>query len=251
MFNFQTVQSLFFHKNSIQHMTGRGLYVHNCDNVTVTNCSYYHSAVCDSDSPLFFSDGGAVGIAYNTQYSNTSYTLELSHSNMTKCCSSNNDFQTGYGGGVYLQTLGVGSVTVVLSHLILSQNSAEIIGGNLAVILYGHGRVTLTISNCLITKSGGGGEMYFEVGNGQSSITIQNTDLVENVINDHGPSELSYRSPNSARGSLSLINSTIVHTETHSDYGVRITGCCPIVIITNTRISIKQNDYGFILKELK
>ena len=167
---------------------------------------------------------------------------------MTKCCSSNNDFQTGYGGGVYLQTLGVGSVTVVLSHLILSQNSAEIIGGNLAVILYGHGRVTLTISNCLITKSGGGGEMYFEVGNGQSSITIQNTDLVENVINDHGPSELSYRSPNSARGSLSLINSTIVHTETHSDYGVRITGCCPIVIITNTRISIKQNDYGFYIK---
>ena len=33
------VQNLLFHKNSIQHMTGYGLFVHNCDNVNVTNCS--------------------------------------------------------------------------------------------------------------------------------------------------------------------------------------------------------------------
>ena len=68
-------------------MTGYGLYVLNCDNVIVTNCSYYHSAVCNiSDSSTQY--GGGVGIVYkgNTQYSNTGYTLELSHSNMTKCC---------------------------------------------------------------------------------------------------------------------------------------------------------------------
>ena len=51
--------------------------------VIVTNCSYYHSTVCNiSDSKY----GGGVGIVYDTQYSNTGYTLELSHSNMTKCC---------------------------------------------------------------------------------------------------------------------------------------------------------------------
>ena len=82
VFVFSFVDNLFFHKNSIQHMTGYGILVYNSGNVTVTNCSYYHSVFCNS------SKGGAVGIVYNgsTQYSNTGYTLELSHSNMTKCC---------------------------------------------------------------------------------------------------------------------------------------------------------------------
>ena len=106
VFNFSTVQSLFFHKNSIQRMTGYGLYVLNCYNVIVTNCSYYHSALCNiSDSQHQY--GGGVGIVYETQYSNTGYTLELSHSNMTKCCISNfiGIFaKGGGGGGVFLMT---------------------------------------------------------------------------------------------------------------------------------------------------
>ena len=58
MFNFSTVQTLLFHKNSIQHMKGYGLYVSNCDNAIVINCSYYHSALWDiSDA-----SGGGVGI---------------------------------------------------------------------------------------------------------------------------------------------------------------------------------------------
>ena len=86
VFNFSTVQSLFFHKNSIQHMTGYGLFVLNCDNVIITNCSYYHSTVCNIPRDSSQWCGGGVGIVYDTQYSNTGYTLELSHSNMTKCC---------------------------------------------------------------------------------------------------------------------------------------------------------------------
>ena len=99
VFNFSTVQTLFFHKNSIQHMTGYGLFVINCDNVIITNCSYYHSSVCnfsDSSFSIAMKCGGGVGIVYETQYSNTGYTLELSHSNMTKCC---NDYIEGGGGG--------------------------------------------------------------------------------------------------------------------------------------------------------
>ena len=66
VFYFSTVQSLFFHKNSIQHMTGYGLFVLNCDNVTITNCSYYHSTMCNisDSSPIY---GGGVGILYDTQ----------------------------------------------------------------------------------------------------------------------------------------------------------------------------------------
>ena len=243
VFTFDTVQNLFFHKNSIQHMTGYGLYVHNCDNVIATNCSYYHSALCE----ISYFSSGAVGIVYNTQYSNTGYTLELSHSNITKCCSY--AIRQG-GGGVFLNTDSeFSSVTVVLSHLVLSHNSVKWVGGNLAALLAGNGKKTLTISNCLIshgyTDYAGGG-MYFVAGT-QSSITIQNTDLVDNVSNG-GTSELYYESSSSAQSSLSMINSTIVHTETHSDYGVRITG--GKVIISNTRIRIiKQNDFGFYIKE--
>ena len=242
VFNFSTVQSLFFHKNSIQHMTGYGLYVRNCDNVIVTNCSYYHSAVCDITQGSS-QNGGAVGIVYDTQYSNTGYTLELSHSNMTKCCSN------VQGGGVSLQTRsGFGSATVVLSNLKLSQNSAKCGGGNLAAILHGHGNVTLTISNCHIfhghTEYHGGG-MYFYVRNDQSAIRIEKTYFVENVNN--GTSELYYESSNSAQGTLSVINSTILHTETHSHYGVQITGCCPNVKFTNTRMRLTNNGYGFYI----
>ena len=247
VFNFSAVQSILFHKNSIQHMTGYGLYVLNCDNVMITNCSYYHSALCNISGDFFKSAGGGVGIVYNTQLYNTDYTLKLSHSNMTKCC---NTFRSLAGGGVGLQSrLGFGSVTVVLTYLILTQNSA-IFGGNLAASLFDDVNVALTISNCLISHGHGqGGRMFFWVENDQSaiisSITIQNTDFVENVQND-GTSELYYKSSNSAQGSLSLINSTIVHTETHSDYGVRIIGCCPTVTLANTRIRLtKQNRFGF------
>ena len=245
VFNFHTVQSIFFHKNSIQHMDGCGLYVHNCDNVIVTNCSYYHSAFCLSSN---INSGGAVGILYS-QHSNTSYTLELSHSNITKCCNNNINSK---GGGVFLKTESeFSSATVVLSHLILSQNSAKSSsGGNLAAVIHGNGEFTLNISNCLISRGHAftqGSGMHFDVHNDHSAITIQNTDFVENV--NEFTSELYYESSNSnpvfAYGSLSVINSTIVHTETHSDYGVRITGCCPFVKFTNTKIRLTKHEFGF------
>ena len=253
VFCFSTVQSLFFHKNSIQHMTGYGLYVLNCDNVIVTNCSYYHSTLCDMSEFAQYFCGGAVGIVYNTQYSNTGYTLELSHSNMTKCCNNINFTRIGGGGGVYVYSQtksGFDSATVVLSHLILSQNSAKFNGGNLAACLYGNGYVTLTVSNCLISHGHSeyhASGMYFIVAT-QFAITIiiENTDLVEND-NKYGTSELYYLSLLSAKGSLSLINSTIVHTETHSDQGVSIGGCCPMVTLNNTRTILTKQDIGIFV----
>ena len=80
VFQFDTVQSILFLKNSIQHTTGYGIFFRNSDNVKITNCSYYHTK-------LSYRGSGGVGIEYNEtqQYSNTGYTLELSHSNITKC----------------------------------------------------------------------------------------------------------------------------------------------------------------------
>ena len=253
VFNFSTVQNLLFHKNSIQHMKGYGLRVYNCDNVIVTNCSYYHSAVCINKPRrecYGIQEGGAVSIIFkgSTQYSNT---LELSHSNMTKCIDAEN-FSGGGGGGVSLQTQsGFGSATVVLSHLILSQNSASDGGGNLAALLYGNGKVTLNISNCLSSHGFGlftSGGMYFDVQT-HSSIIIQNTKFVENILESCGNhacgSELYYRSRLSAIGSFSVINSNILHTENHSFYGVTFQGCCPLIKFINTRIIISKQIFGF------
>ena len=58
VFQFDSVQSLLFLKNSIQHMTGCGLFVYNSDNVIITNCSYYHTK-------MSYSGAGGVGIEYN------------------------------------------------------------------------------------------------------------------------------------------------------------------------------------------
>ena len=103
-------------------------FVYNCDNVIVTNCSYYHSALCNS---LASHNGGGVGIVYNgyTQYSNTGYTLELSHSNMTKCCNyqyaeeDSKNLEEVYGwqthSGIWF------SNSALVAHLVLSQNKAK------------------------------------------------------------------------------------------------------------------------------
>ena len=248
VFNFSTVKSLFFQRNSIQHMTGYGLFVRNCDNVIVTNCSYYHSALCDISDVLQFSNkyGGGVGIVCNTQYSNTGYTLELSHTNMTKCC-----VRRGGGGGISLQTQsGFGLARVVLSHLILSQNSASE-GGGLAAFLNGGGDVLLTISNCLFThgnaKTQGGGMSFLVTV--KSTITIQNTDLVENFSGVHYVSEIGFNSgTGGAHVLLILVNSTIFHTKTYSNFGFYINslGCCLHVILNNTKMTFtKQRLIGF------
>ena len=147
VFFFRTIQSLFFHKNSIQHMTGYGLFLHNCGNVIVTNCSYYHSTVCDfsNNSSQFY--GGGVGIVYNTQYFVSGYKLELSHSNMTKCCSSDT------GGGLYMHlkiNQAFGQANVLINHLKLSHNKGLGHGGGIAASLLGDGGITLVISNCIL-----------------------------------------------------------------------------------------------------
>ena len=253
---FDTVVNLFFLKNSIQHMTGYGLFVHNCDNVIITNCSYYHSALCDnSDYQHAYYYGGGVGIVYDTQYSNTGYTLELSHSNMTKCCSVLSEI--GGGGGIFLQVgtsllkSRFGPVRVVLSHLVLSQNSASDSYSSPAAGLGAvmNGNVSLIISNCLFFHGHafdqGTGGMDFFVDTGRVVITIENTDLVENE--GFLTSEISFDNFNSHDSSLSILNSTITHTETPSLNGVSINGCCARVIFNNTRMRLtKQIESGLI-----
>ena len=256
VFDFSNVQNLFFLKNSIQHMTGYGLHVLNCNNVIITNCSYYHSALCDISGSSQYQYGGGVGIVYDTQYSNTGYTLELSHSNMTKCCSNFAAMQgivnARDGGGLYLVTNErfISSIKMIMSHLTLTNNTA-IQGGGIAILLYGNGLVNLLISYCHLTRgfaysiSGG---MLIAVYTNQSSITIINTHFIENV-NDHLTSELYYECSTKGLNSLSLIDTTIVHTETPSYNGVLIIGCCPTVTFNNTRIQLtKQTQFGLSIE---
>ena len=244
---FDTVVNLFLVKNSIQHMTGYGLFVHNCDHVTITNCSYYHSVWCNiSDIEYTYHSGGGVGIVYDTQNSNTGYTLELSHSNMTNCCSV---FQLGGGGISLIAQSTFGSVRAVLSHLVLSHNSASDndvafidSGAGLGAVMIGDGNVSLTISNCLFFRGNAffqvTGGMYFFVHTTRVVITIQNTDLVEN--GGDIASEMYFQSSNSHDSSLSILNSTITHTEKQSIHGVNIMGCCTKVIFNNTRMRLTK-----------
>ena len=230
VFNFSTVQSLFFHKNSIQHMTGYGLLLFNCDNVIVTNCSYYHSALfCDS----FFRGviGGAVSIVYNTQYSNTGYTLELSHSNMTKCCN--------IYGSLYLRTF----------------QEAES-GGGISADLEGNGNVALVISNCVLFNGSatykGGGLNLFVYNIKTAAITIENTNFMDN--NGFLTNEIDiyiqtvdiHSSPPDV--TFIMINSTVQSEAYSAHYGVVIYGCCANVMLTNTSMRFANIHFGgFVL----
>ena len=245
VFNFDTVHSLFFQKNSMQYMTGLALCVHNCDNVIVTNCSYYHSAVCNfSDSSESYN--GGVGIVYYTQYSNTGYTLELSHSNMTRCCTSS------IGGGLLLGTLNeFGKAKVVFDYLKLSHNKAgsgaSTVRGSITAILNGNGNMTLVISNSVFFNGSGGGiELFVTIP--LAAITIENTDFVEN-----GNSEMFIIIQTDIRTlwpnvTFSMVNSTVHHTYLAAEYGVLVTteGCCISVRFINTSMTFANiRNVGF------
>ena len=245
VFKFSTVQSLFFHKNSIQHMTGYGLLLFNCDNAIVTNCSYYHSALFGDSSFRGRGGGGGVSIVYNTQYSNTGYTLELSHSNITKCCKFN-------GGGLYLWTFQeFGQANVLFNHLKLFHNKAKY-GGAISAQLHGNGNVTLVISNCVLFNGstglfGGGLSIYVSI---QSAvIRIENTDFMDNygqLANEIGI----YIVPgiHSPDVTLIMINSTVQSEAYSADFGVAIQGCCANVMLTNTSMRFANIKFrGFVL----
>ena len=126
------------------------------------------------------------------------------------------------------------SVKVFFSHLILSHNSASQ-GGGLAVDMLGDGHVTLVITDCVLFNGTGliaEGGMEFNV-DVESEIIIQNTILLENNGPQISEIHVSIFAQNAA---FSMINSTIVHTATYSDYGVYIwcNNWCSDVKFTNT-----------------
>ena len=225
--NFTSVNNINFRKNSIQHMTGYGLYLLNCNNVTITNSSYYQSAKCDSK-------GGGVYVGFEngviTQHTNTTYQVVLSHSNMTKCC----NYQ-GRGAGIHLSILH--PVNVLLSHLVLSQNY----GGHLLAQVQ---NALLVIKNCIFTHSVHhtfqGRGISIEA-NGKSTIKIHDTMLLENSASD--VSELSVKCYGK-HNSFSLLNSVIKHTETDSFHGVLKIFKCDSVSVTNTSVQVSNQSIG-------
>ena len=243
VFNFSTIQSIFFHKNSIQHMTGCGLFLHNCDNVIVTNCSYYHSTVCDfnNNSSLLY---GGVGIMYDTQYSNTGYSLELSHSNMTKCCS------IGSGGGVHLEVQKLGfHGKLLINHLTFSHDKADY-GGGIYAFLKGSVNVALIVSNCDFFNgtalNGSGGGMYIE-GNIMQSANILLKDLkFSHNKADYGGSIYAYLT---GSGNVALIVSNCDFFNGTALYGggMRIEGNMiqsANILLNDLRFSHNKADYG-------
>ena len=203
-----------------------------------TNCSYY-ATVCinnfTSDTSGYYD--GAVGIGYDKQYSNIGYTLELSYSNITKCCSSSQ------GGGLFLKaSRHFGQAKVLFNHLKLSNNKAYT-GGGIFAFVQGNDDVTLVISNCVLFNGSAttGGGMYMHGISQSADIAIENTDFVDNSGEETGEMYIFIQTHTEADVTFSMVNSTVHHTNTHSVaiYGVTvlIEGCCINVQFTNTRMT--------------
>ena len=175
VFTFLLVQSLLFLKNSIQHMTGYGLSVLDSNNVIITNCSYYHSALCGVNNSNF---SGGVGIWYDPRYSNT--TLELSHSNMTKCCSI-------HGGGLTMYSSHRGLLKISFDNLKFCNGTGR--SGGISANLFGSGNVTLVVSNCTFFNGtaidGGGIAAYFD-GSGNATLVVSNCTFFNGTAIDGG-----------------------------------------------------------------
>ena len=139
---------------------------------------------------------------------------------------------------------GFGLAVVLLSHLVLLQNKASH-GGNFAAEISGKDPVPFSVSNCIVTRGYAdlfGGGMYFTFNNAQPTISLQNMELVENV---NKVSSENFLSISKCQGSFSLLNSSVLHTETFLLFGVFISGCCMTVRFINTKIHLsKQNESG-------
>ena len=164
---------------------------------------------------------------------------------MTKCC--------GYtGGGLHFVTeQGFVSANVLFSHLVLLHNKA-VHGGGMTMNLAGTSdQIVVTIRNCKFShgsasKSSGG--LYSVVATKLTSITIQNTDFVEN--SGHFTSEIQVHCTcTQYNTSLSMLNSTIQHTinHYHSLNGVTISGFCSHVKLSNTKMTFALQLQGFSL----
>ena len=242
--NFLSVSKAFFCKNSIQRMSGYGLMAKNCDKTIISNCSYYHSIFCS---------GGGIAVHYNQSLLTSdynSYTLKLTYSNMTKCCSSGN------GGGIELETYIDASVDLVFSHLILSQNEAST-GGGLAASLRGEGKVSLRILNCIFFEGLGvyasGGASI--VSKASTSIIVKGTDFMDNGIinrplkgNDirRFVSELSVSCNKIHSSTFLLLDSSISHTKANSGLVASITRCSTLNI-TRTRMVIANQKFAGVM----
>ena len=238
VFRFSLGQTMNFNNNSIQHMTGYGLYVLNSDFVTVTSCSFYHSAVCNITLEASPEYGGGMCIMYTgfrpRQSSSLRLHVSVQNSNMTRCCNY-------IGGGLLVQTKYIFDyLRMGFNNLIFSHNKARM-GGGLAVILYGKAHdVTVSIVSCYFrngsqTEDEGAGGMYFHV-QFQSSIQIYNTILSEN----YGPtvSELYVACDNVfSQFTMILKNMTIISTQSFSNYGVSITNCPHRIQFTNSQMT--------------
>ena len=249
VFSFISVRSLLFHKNSIQHMTVSGLYVLNCNNAIITNCSYYHSALCDISvlvNNSKFNSGGGVFIVYDTQYSNI--TLELSHSNMTKCCGI-------VGGGLIMESQSniEGQLKISFNSLKFSYSKAAEIGGGISAVFISGGNVTLVVSNCIFFNGTAGlvGGMGIKVGVQSFNLIINNTEFLNNtggVSSEIYIKKLAFSNKypsNTNRFQISMLNSN-VFTKAYSSFGVLINRAN--VSITNTSMRFDNiRLVGFLL----
>ena len=73
-----------FNQNSIQDTMGYGLLVHQCDEVKVSNCSFFDQS--QIEYPDIHEYCGTVGFVWSSSFTNNAL-LEISYSNFTKCFS--------------------------------------------------------------------------------------------------------------------------------------------------------------------
>ena len=245
VFQFTNVINFFFHRNSLQFMSGYGLMASSCVSVVLSNCSFYRSVVC-------LKSGSGVAINYGRS-SHKNYSLELTFSNFTKCCNPQS------GGGIHLHTSILSNLPIkaILSNLVVSHSSATYFGGGLSVTLTNDVMTSLAILNsnflnCSAHKNGGG---VYIAAPSSANITFKNTKFLENVfssgITDSFSSELVLicRS-NIGNVQFSLLDSTIIHTKASST--VLYVKRCHNVSVNNTQLTMANQRFaGFELDNLK
>ena len=229
------VKQFLFHQNCMQYSTGFGLYVSQCDEVKVSNCSFFDQSQIENPDE-FVLCGTAAGFFWFSSSLTNNVLLEISYSNFTEFL----DYCGFSHGPIYVYSQNKQMLNATFSHIMCFNNTGGIPDKWSSSCI--HADLIDNSASLQITNS------IFKQGHTASAIAISakrassfNLKLTENQFLNNSGSNLELHCP--IESTVVIEKSQFIRTlNTKSitpDYGIAIYGC-NIVKMQNLQVQLQN-----------
>ena len=247
------VKQFLFHQNCMQYSTGFGLYVSQCDEVKVSNCSFFDQSQIENPDE-FVLCGTAAGFFWFSSSLTNNVLLEISYSNFTEFL----DYCGFSHGPIYVYSQNKQMLNATFSHIMCFNNTGGIPDKWSSSCI--HADLIDNSASLQITNS------IFKQGHTASAIAISakrassfNLKLTENQFLNNSGSNLKLQCPPIA-STVVIEKSQFIQTLNTKaiapDYGIAIYDCNTVMIqnlqvqLQNVKTSVKISGSN-VLQEAK